>query len=62
MLLIPVLNIRLDLEALLFGDLLIVDWSDLFRVLVAAAAMALLLLTRYRQLVFLGVDHDGPHK
>ena len=58
-LLIPVLNIRLDLEALLFGDLLIVDWSDLYRVLVAAAAMALLLLTRYRQLVFLGVDPEG---
>ena len=58
-LLIPVLNIRLDLETLLFGDLLIVDWSDLYRVLVAAAAMALLLLTRYRQLVFLGVDPEG---
>ena len=58
-LLIPVFNIRLDLEALLFGDLLIVDWSDLYRVLVAAAAMALLLLTRYRHLVFLGVDPEG---
>ena len=58
-LLIPVFNIRLDLEALLFGDLLIVDWSDLYRVLVAAGAMALLLLTRYRHLVFLGVDPEG---
>ncbi|QNJ05763.1 ABC-type Mn2+/Zn2+ transport system/ permease component [Synechococcus sp. MEDNS5] len=58
-LLIPLLNLRLDLEGLLFGDLLIVDWSDLTRVLVAASAMALLLLTRYRQLVFLGVDPEG---
>jgi len=58
-LLIPLLNIRLDLEALLFGDLLIVDWSDLVRVLVATAAMILLLLTRYQQLVFLGVDPEG---
>ncbi len=58
-LLIPLLNLRLDLEALLFGDLLIVDWSDLVRVLVATGAMILLLLTRYRQLVFLGVDPEG---
>ena len=58
-LLIPLLNLRLDLEGLLFGDLLIVDWSDLTRVLVAAAAMGLLLLARYRQLVFLGVDPEG---
>ena len=53
------LNLRLDLEALLFGDLLIVDWSDLTKVFVSAAAMALLLITRYRQLVFMGVDPDG---
>ena len=39
-LLIPMLNLRLDLEALLFGDLLIVDWSDLTKVFVSAAAMA----------------------
>lgn len=58
-LLIPMLNLRLDLEALLFGDLLIVDWSDLTKVFVSAAAMALLLITRYRQLVFMGVDPDG---
>ncbi|QNI48752.1 metal ABC transporter permease [Synechococcus sp. A15-60] len=58
-LLIPVLDLRLDLEALLFGDLLIVDWYDLTRVLVAAAALLLLLLTRYSQLVFVGVDPDG---
>lgn len=58
-LLIPLLDLRLDLEALLFGDLLIVDWYDLVRVLVAAAALLLLLLTRYSQLVFVGVDPDG---
>ena len=33
------LNLRLDLEALLFGDLLIVDWSDLTKVFVSAAAI-----------------------
>ena len=58
-LLIPLLSLRLDLEALLFGDLLTVGWLDVGRVLVACLAVALLLGTRYRQLVYLGVDPEG---
>ena len=58
-LLIPLLSLRLDLEALLFGDLLTVGWLDVGRVMFACLAVALLLGTRYRQLVYLGVDPDG---
>ena len=47
-LLIPLLSLRLDLEALLFGDLLTVGWLDVGRVLFACLAVALLLGTRYR--------------
>ena len=58
-LLIPLLSLRLDLEALLFGDLLTVGWLDVGRVMFACLAVALLLGTRYRQLVYLGVDPEG---
>ncbi len=58
-LLIPLLSLRLDLEALLFGDLLTVGWLDVGRVLFACLAVALLLCTRYRELVYLGVDPEG---
>ena len=58
-LLIPLLSLRLDLEALLFGDLLTVGWLDVGRVLVACLALAILLSTRYRELVYLGVDPEG---
>jgi zinc/manganese transport system permease protein len=58
-LLIPLLGIRVDLEAVLFGDLLAASWADLLRSLLAAAAMLALLALRYRQLVYLGVDPLG---
>jgi len=58
-LLIPLLSLRLDLEALLFGDLLTVGWLDVGRVLVACLALAILLGTRYHELVYLGVDPEG---
>jgi zinc/manganese transport system permease protein len=58
-LLIPLLHIRVDLEAVLFGDLLAAGASDLVRTLVAFAAVLLLLGLRYRQLVYLGVDPLG---
>ena len=57
--LIPLLSLRLDLEALLFGDLLTVGWLDVGRVLFACLALALLLSPRYRPLVYLGVDPEG---
>ena len=58
-LLVPLLQTRVDLETILFGDLLAANSSDLIRTLIATSALTLLLLTRYQDLVFLGVDPDG---
>lgn len=58
-LLIPLLRIRVDLEAILFGDLLAASAADLVRTLIALAAVLALLVLRYRELVFLGVDPIG---
>lgn len=58
-LLIPLLGIRVDLEAVLFGDLLAADVADLGRSLLALLLLLVLLLGRYRQLVYLGVDPLG---
>jgi len=58
-LLIPLLDLRLNLEAVLFGDLLAVGVADLMRTLAAAAALLGLVWSAYRSLVYLGVDPDG---
>ena len=58
-LLVPLLQTRVDLETILFGDLLAANSSDLIRTLIATSALILLLLTHYQDLVFLGVDPDG---
>jgi zinc/manganese transport system permease protein len=58
-LLIPLLGIRVDLEAVLFGDLLAAAPADLVRSLLALLAMLLLLLWRYHHYVYLGVDPLG---
>ena len=58
-LLVPLLQARIDLEALLFGDMLAGNGSDVIRTLIAAAALLLLLFSRYQDLVFLGVDQEG---
>jgi len=58
-LLIPLLGIRVNLEAVLFGDLLAAAPTDLLRSLLALAAMLVLLALRYREFVFLGVDPLG---
>ncbi|NDG74349.1 MAG: metal ABC transporter permease [Synechococcaceae bacterium WB8_1B_136] len=58
-LLIPLLHIRVDLEAVLFGDLLAAAPSDLWRSLVALVAVLALLALRYRHYVYLGVDPLG---
>ncbi len=58
-LLIPLLHIRVDLEAVLFGDLLAAGPADLVRALLALLAVLVLLVWRYDQLVFLGVDPAG---
>ena len=58
-LLIPLLHIQVDLEAVLFGDLLAAPPQELLRSLLALAAVLLLLAFRYRHFVFVGVDPVG---
>ena len=58
-LLVPLLEARVDLETVLFGDLLAATSDDLIRTGVAAVALLLLVITRYQDLVFLGVDPEG---
>jgi zinc/manganese transport system permease protein len=58
-LLIPLLGLRVDLEAVLFGDLLAATGWDLLRSLGALAVLLSLLGWRYRQYVYLGVDPLG---
>ena len=53
------LGVRVDLEAVLCGDLLAAAPVDLWRSLMALAAMVLLLGFRYRHYVYLGVDPLG---
>ena len=58
-LLVPLLDARVDLETILFGDLLAANSSDLIRTMIATTGLLLLVSTRYQDLVFLGVDPDG---
>jgi len=58
-LMVPLLQARVDLETLLFGDLLAANEADLIRTAVATVALLVLLSLSYRDLVFLGVDPDG---
>ena len=58
-LLVPLLQARVDLETVLFGDLLAAGSNDLVRTGIAALALLLLLFRHYRDLVFLGVDPEG---
>lgn len=58
-LLIPLLGIRIDLEAVLFGDLLTANWGDLFRTLIAFLMFSCLLIFGYDKLVYVGLDPEG---
>ncbi len=58
-LLIPLLKIRIDLESILFGDLLSAGPNDLIRVLVATSVFLLLIKTSYQKFVYLGLDPEG---
>ena len=58
-LLIPLLGIRIDLEAVLFGDLLTVGWGDLGRTSLAAIALLVIVKVCYQQLVYIGLDPEG---
>ena len=58
-LLIPLFGIRIDLEAILFGDLLTANFGDLFRTLIAFLAFMCLLFFHYSKLVHVGIDPEG---
>ena len=58
-LLVALLQQRVELEGLLFGDLLIAGGRDLFQSVLAAAVAIAFITTQYKQLVFSGVDPDG---
>ena len=58
-LLVPLLQARVDLETVLFGDLLAAGSNDLVRTGIAALALLMLLFRHYRDPVFLGVDPEG---
>lgn len=57
-LLIPLLGIRIDLEAVLFGDLLTTNTGDLLRNFVAFLMFTSLMITGYKKLVHVGLDAD----
>ncbi len=58
-LLIPLLGIRIDLEAVLFGDLLTANFADLSRNLIAFFIFLCLLIFSYPKLVHVGLDPEG---
>ena len=58
-LLIPLLGIRIDLEAVLFGDLLTANLSDLLRTLISFLAFICLMIFGYDKLIHIGLDPEG---
>ena len=58
-LLVPLLEARVDLETVLFGDLLAANSADLTRTLISATALMAMLIWGYRDLVFIGIDPEG---
>ena len=58
-LLVPLLQARVDLESILFGDILASGTPDLIRTASSAVALVLVLISRYQDLVFIGVDPEG---
>lgn len=58
-LIIPLLGIRIDLEAVLFGDLLTANFSDLLRTLIAFVMFSSLMIFGYEKIVYVGLDNEG---
>ncbi len=58
-LLIPLLGIRIDLEAVLFGDLLTANFEDLLRTFIAFGSFITLMVFGYQKLVHIGLDAEG---
>jgi len=58
-LIIPLLGIRIDLEAVLFGDLLIANFGDLLRTFIAFSTFICLMIFGYDKIVHIGLDPEG---
>ncbi len=58
-LLIPLFGIQIDLESVLFGDLLSASPGDLFRTLISFLTFILLIFCAYDKLVHIGLDPEG---
>jgi len=58
-LLIPLLGIRIDLEAVLFGDLLTANFEDLLRTIIAFLVFMILMTFGYEKVVYVGLDQEG---
>ena len=58
-LLIPLLGIRIDLEAVLFGDLLTANFGDLLRNLIAFFMFTSLMVFGYEKIIYVGLDPEG---
>tara|TARA_Y100001968_G_scaffold316838_1_gene345156 strand:+ start:1742 stop:2542 length:801 start_codon:yes stop_codon:yes gene_type:complete len=58
-LIIPLLGIRIDLEAVLFGDLLTANMGDLIRTFIAFSVFILLMLFGYDKIVHIGLDQES---
>ena len=59
LILIPLLGIRIDLEAVLFGDLLTANWGDLLRTLISSLMFVCLMVFGYNKLIYIGLDPEG---
>jgi len=58
-LLIPLVGIRIDLESVLFGDLLTANLGDLSRTIISFLVFIFLMLFGYEKLVHIGLDPEG---
>ncbi len=58
-LLVQALDLPVDLDSLLFGDLLVAGPADLLRLMLALALVAALLRWRFTQLEWLALDPEG---
>ena len=58
-LIIPLLGIRIDLEAVLFGDLLTANFGDLVRTLIAFLMFTCLITFGYEKIIYVGLDPEG---
>ena len=58
-LLVPIFGAQIDLEAVLFGDLLSSNIADILRLLITMFLLLGFILFNYEDLIFLGVDNEG---